>query len=41
MPPVHSGEVLREDFMKPLDLSVNKLALEFARACDTHRRDRA
>jgi len=28
MPPVHSGEVLREDFMKPLDLSVNKLALE-------------
>jgi len=28
MPPVHPGEVLREDFMKPLDLSVNKLALE-------------
>src|SRR5262250_293971 len=28
MPPVHPGEVLREDFMKPLRLSVNKLALE-------------
>ena len=28
MPPVHPGEVLREDFMKPLGLSVNKLALE-------------
>jgi antitoxin HigA-1 len=26
--PVHPGEILREDFMKPLDLSVNKLALE-------------
>src|SRR5574340_621799 len=28
MPPVHPGEVLREDFMKPLDLSINKLALD-------------
>jgi addiction module HigA family antidote len=28
MPPVHPGEVLREDFMKPLKLTVNKLALE-------------
>ena len=28
MAPVHPGEVLREDFMKPLDLTVNKLALE-------------
>lgn len=28
MPPVHPGEVLREDFMKPMGLSVNKLALE-------------
>jgi antitoxin HigA-1 len=28
MPPVHPGEVLREDFMKPLRLSVNKLALD-------------
>jgi addiction module HigA family antidote len=27
-PPVHPGEILREDFMKPLGLSVNKLALE-------------
>ena len=26
--PVHPGEVLREDFMKPLELSVNRLALE-------------
>jgi antitoxin HigA-1 len=26
--PVHPGEILREDFMKPLGLSVNKLALE-------------
>src|ERR1700756_2362931 len=28
MAPVHPGEILREDFMKPLDLSVNRLALE-------------
>jgi addiction module HigA family antidote len=27
MPPVHPREVLREDFTKPLGLSVNKLAL--------------
>ncbi|MGH9453253.1 MAG: HigA family addiction module antitoxin [Terriglobia bacterium] len=26
--PVHPGEILREDFMKPLRLSVNRLALE-------------
>ena len=26
--PVHPGEILREDFMKPLNLTVNKLALE-------------
>jgi addiction module HigA family antidote len=28
MPPVHPGEVLREDFMRPLGLTVNRLALE-------------
>jgi len=28
MDPVHPGEILREDFMKPLGLSANKLALE-------------
>jgi antitoxin HigA-1 len=28
MPPVPPGEALREAFMKPLGLSVNKLALE-------------
>jgi len=28
MPPVHPGEILREDFLKPLNLSVNKLALD-------------
>jgi plasmid maintenance system antidote protein VapI len=28
MSPVHPGEILREDFMKPLGMSVNKLALE-------------
>src|ERR1700747_1928056 len=28
IPPVHPGEVVREDFRKPLGLSVNKLALE-------------
>lgn len=26
--PVHPGEILREDFMAPLGLSMNKLALE-------------
>jgi addiction module HigA family antidote len=28
MPPLHPGEILREGFIKPTDLSVNKLALE-------------
>ena len=28
MPPVHPGEILREDFMKPLGLTINRLALE-------------
>ena len=28
LPPVHPSEVLREDFMAPLGLSMNKLALE-------------
>jgi addiction module HigA family antidote len=28
MAPVHPGEILREDFMKPLGLTINKLALE-------------
>ena len=28
VPPVHPGEILREDFIKPLGLSFNKLALE-------------
>ncbi len=28
LPPVHPGEILREDFMKPLGLSMNRLALD-------------
>jgi addiction module HigA family antidote len=28
LPPVHPGEVLREDFMRPLGLTINRLALE-------------
>jgi addiction module HigA family antidote len=28
LPPVHPGEVLREDLMKPLGLSINRLARE-------------
>ena len=28
MPPVHPGETLREDFLKPLNLSANRLAIE-------------
>ena len=28
LPPVHPGEFLREDFMKPLGLSINRLALD-------------
>src|SRR3954447_5004258 len=27
-PPVHPGEMLREEFMKPLEISINGLALE-------------
>ena len=26
--PIHPGEILREDYMKPMKLSVNRLALE-------------
>ncbi len=28
LPPIHPGEILREDFMAPLGLSMNKLALD-------------
>jgi addiction module HigA family antidote len=28
LPPIHPGETVREDFMKPLNLSANRLALE-------------
>src|SRR6266403_888627 len=28
MDPVHPGEILREDFIKPLGLTINKLALD-------------
>lgn len=37
--PVHPGEILREEFMKPLGLSMNKLALDFARAGHPYRGD--
>jgi antitoxin HigA-1 len=28
LPPVHPGEVLREEYMRPLGLSINRLALD-------------
>ena len=28
LPPIHPGEMLREDFMKPLGLSMNRLAID-------------
>ena len=28
LPPIHPGEILRADFMKPLGLSMNRLALD-------------
>lgn len=28
LPPIHPGETLREDFLKPLGLSANRLAME-------------
>ena len=28
LPPIHPGEILLEDFMRPLGLSMNKLALD-------------
>ena len=27
-PPIHPGEILREEFLKPMDLSQNRLALD-------------
>jgi len=28
LPPIHPGEILHEDFMKPLGISMNRLALD-------------
>ncbi len=28
LPPIHPGEILREDFMRPLRLTMNKLAMD-------------
>lgn len=28
LPPIHPGEILREDFMRPLRLTMNRLALD-------------
>ncbi len=28
LPPIHPGEILREDFMKPLGISMNRVALD-------------
>jgi addiction module HigA family antidote len=28
MPPIHPGETLREDFLKPLSMTANRLAME-------------
>jgi len=28
LPPIHPGEILREDFMRPLGLSMNRLAMD-------------
>ena len=36
----HPGEVLGEEFLLPLGMSVNALAMSLARAGDTHRRNR-
>ncbi len=30
MPPIHPGETLREDFLKPLGLTAGRLAIELA-----------
>ena len=30
MPPIHTGETLREDFLKPLGLTANRLATELS-----------
>jgi addiction module HigA family antidote len=45
MPPIHPGETLREDFLKPLGLTANRLATELfvpvTRINDIVRRRRA
>jgi len=38
--PVHPGEMLREEFMKPLGLSMNKLAMDLHVPVTRIRRDR-
>ncbi len=37
MPPVHPGEVLREDFMKPLGLRSQQACARTACSCDARR----
>jgi hypothetical protein len=37
--PIHPGEILREDFMKPLGVSINQLARDLDVPPKSHRRD--
>jgi len=36
----HPGDILNEEFLKPLGMSVNALGDRFAGSCDAHRCDR-
>jgi plasmid maintenance system antidote protein VapI len=37
MRPVHPGEVLREDYLVPLSMSANALAIALKVPCSTHQ----
>ena len=39
--PIHPGEILFEDFMKPLGISMNRLARDLRRTGDTRSQHRS
>jgi hypothetical protein len=41
LPPIDPGEILRAEFMEPLKLSMNRLALDLRRSGDAYCGDRS
>ena len=41
MPPIHPGEILKEEFLEPLGLSQYRVAVDISVPPAPHKRDRA